>query len=223
MYPDELTFDARCGELSYKHQNGQLCLRLSSLYPLSAFPQVISAFGPSKNDIHDKLNDVISKQQLGESCLDAIIADFMDMTEGMTEKRHEQDGSSNGVEVDGLSETNVGGKTVIIWLHHLLATSKRKQALSPTSGSPTSMSGITKPGYPGVLLFSGITDVVNAHVQLLKSLRWQAFQVRYEADERWIFSHGDGIIEVETMGEVVNELKLVDRGKETFMEAMKMK
>ncbi|KIW19894.1 hypothetical protein PV08_00469 [Exophiala spinifera] len=101
-------------------------------------------------------------------------------------------------------------KTVIIWLHHLLATSKRKLAVSqphvnsnsnsnsttktakakakPTSASPPSVSastisGMTKPGYPGILLFSGPRDLVDAHVKELKDLNWQAFSKRYDSDE----------------------------------------
>ncbi|EXJ90514.1 hypothetical protein A1O1_03617 [Capronia coronata CBS 617.96] len=96
-------------------------------------------------------------------------------------------------------------KTVIIWLHHLLALSKRKLAVTPTtttttisttgttmssssSSSPSSsnsisISGLTKPGYPGIMVFSGPKDLVDAHVRELRGLNWQAFQVRYDSDD----------------------------------------
>jgi hypothetical protein len=115
------------------------------------------------------------------------------------------------------------GKTVIIWLHHLLATSKRKQSITPEGSYASSIAGVTKPGYPGVLLFTGPAQAVNLHVQTLKSLRWQAFQVRYETDKTWELRHGKGIIEVETMGEIVAELADVVGGKDAFMEAMRIK
>ncbi|KAL2429953.1 hypothetical protein ABEF95_013460 [Exophiala dermatitidis] len=92
-------------------------------------------------------------------------------------------------------------KTVIIWLHHLLALSKRKLAVTPSttahthtttgtlssSSSSSGISGLTKPGYPGIMIFSGPRDLVDAHVAQLKGLNWQAFQVRYDSDE-------DGIV-----------------------------
>lgn len=95
----------------------------------------------------------------------------------------------------GSAHASQQGKTVVVWLHHLLATSKRKLALHPavtTSGpSPSSatnpdtpsssISGITKPGYPGILVFAGPSELVDAHVRSLKALNWQAFQVRYDS------------------------------------------
>lgn len=97
-------------------------------------------------------------------------------------------------------------KTVIIWLHHLLATSKRKLATSPptvmamatartttstgtqpspttTTTTTTTLSGVSKPGYPGILIYSGATELVDAHVRDLRALKWQAFQVRWDSAE----------------------------------------
>ncbi|CAK3909619.1 Trichoplein multi-domain [Lecanosticta acicola] len=95
--------------------------------------------------------------------------------------------------------------TTIIYLHHLLNTTKRKQCLSPppSPSSSSSISGITKPGYPGVLIYSGAAEEVREHVQGLKALNWQAFQVRLEVAEGWKFAHGEGMVEVERMSEVV--------------------
>ena len=107
---------------------------------------------------------------------------------------------------------------LIVWLHHLLNTNKRKQALSP---SLPGVSGITKPGYPGVLIYSGSSEAVHEHVDALKQLNWQAFQVRYESDEAWTFTHGEGIKEVEAMKDVVAEVG--SSNKDHFMEAMRMK
>ncbi|EHY52963.1 hypothetical protein HRR83_006204 [Exophiala dermatitidis] len=93
-------------------------------------------------------------------------------------------------------------KTVIIWLHHLLALSKRKLAVNPTvqtgppslslSSSASGISGLTKPGYPGIMIFSGPRDLVDAHVAQLKRLNWQAFQVRYDSDDDIVKASGAG-------------------------------
>ncbi|KAL2396967.1 hypothetical protein ABEF93_005331 [Exophiala dermatitidis] len=106
-------------------------------------------------------------------------------------------------------------KTVIIWLHHLLALSKRKLAVNPTvqtgppssssSSSASGISGLTKPGYPGIMIFSGPRDLVDAHVAQLKGLNWQAFQVRYDSGEDGIvvgsgrkLDHDDGRQDMDT-------------------------
>ncbi|KAG9776345.1 hypothetical protein KCU88_g4896, partial [Aureobasidium melanogenum] len=97
-------------------------------------------------------------------------------------------------------------KTVIIWLHHLLALSKRKLAVTPSttahthtttgtlssSSSASGISGLTKPGYPGIMIFSGPRDLVDAHVAQLKGLNWQAFQVRYDSDDDIVKASGAG-------------------------------
>ena len=85
------------------------------------------------------------------------------------------------------------------------------------------VSGITKPGYPGVLVYSGPYTAVTEHVNDLKAKNWQAFQVRYEGDEIWSFGHGHGIVEVETLGEVVADIEGETEQKEAFMSAMKIK
>lgn len=68
----------------------------------------------------------------------------------------------------------------------------------------------SRPGYPGVMIFSGPTSAVIGHVTNLKAENWQAFQVRYEEEELWEFAHGTGIKEMETMAEVVKSIELTD-------------
>lgn len=80
---------------------------------------------------------------------------------------------------------------------------------------------MTKPGYPGVLVYSGLANAVHEHVDALKHLNWQAFQVRYESEEEWTFAHGAGVKEVEAMKDAVAEIGL--ERKERFMDAMRMK
>jgi hypothetical protein len=223
MYPDEITFNTHDSELSYQFSNARLVLRIPQNYPLHEVPEVISAMNPSKQDLRDIVTKSIQGRQPGESCIDAIISDFQELLVHMQTEEREIKEQREATKKELDLNASEGRKTVIIWLHHLLATSKRKQALCPEGTDAASISGVTKPGYPGVLLFSGSAIAVNTHVQTLKNLRWQAFQVRYEADEKWTLKHGNGIIEVETMGQIVAELEQVDGGKAVFMEAMKMR
>ena len=134
---------------------------------------------------------------------------------------HELEASSQSPEPPNSSETTDGSEsgdaTVIVWLHHLLNTNKRKLALSPDP----SVSGITKPGYPGVLMYSGPAKAVREHVNELKGQNWAAFQVRLEEAEAWEFSHGKGVREVEAMGDVVAAVG--EARKAEFMQAMKIK
>ncbi|CAN9266092.1 unnamed protein product [Alternaria alternata] len=48
---------------------------------------------------------------------------------------------------------------------------------------------------------------VTEHVNDLKAKNWQAFQVRYEDEELWHFAHGMGVIEVESMSQVVKDVE----------------
>ncbi|KAF2192735.1 hypothetical protein K469DRAFT_717324 [Zopfia rhizophila CBS 207.26] len=110
-------------------------------------------------------------------------------------------------------------KSVMIWLRHLLALSKRKLALYPSS----SVAGIAKPGYPGIVVFTGPTSAIDEHVNTLEVENWQAFQVRYEEEgELWEFVH-EGVREVETMAEVVKSMGGWRREEEEFLKAVGIK
>jgi hypothetical protein len=223
MYPDEIAFNNQSSELSYQSSNARLVLRIPQHYPSQEAPEVISAMGSSKQDLRENVLKSVHSQQPGESCLDVVISDFSDLLIKLHAEEQESQEQRNAAKDELDLNASERRKTVIIWLHHLLATSKRKQALCPEGTDAESVTGVTKPGYPGVLVFSGSATAVHTHVQGLKSLRWQAFQVRYESDERWVLKHGTGIIEVETMGQVVAELEQVNGGKDIFLEAMKMR
>jgi len=66
-------------------------------------------------------------------------------------------------------------------------------------------------------------DTVNAHVGQLKSQNWQAFQVRFEVEDlEWVFVHGKGVKEVESMSEVVKDIE-GNKQKEAFLKAVGVK
>lgn len=217
MYP-EVNFDTKASQLNLLHDRSRLSLRIPTDYPTSSLPEILLATGPQKQDLRDAVQQLIRNQEKGEPCLDAIIERFMELVDVY-------ETTTPGSEVDiqcSSATSNTGNdrnKTVIVYLHHLLALSKRKLALHPSIHA-SAISGITKPGYPGVLVFSGSLEAIDAHIQELKFQNWQAFQVRMEVMEVWSFKHGDGILEVETMAEVVSEIG--EERKKDFLSAMKM-
>lgn len=215
IFPDQVTFSTKRREFSYVTDKSAFSLRLPERYPGAESPEVLSASG-NKNDLRDRLKASIAKLPTGEEMLDSIITAFDQLVDQATsdaglsasDREHQAD-------LKIISEKKT---TVIVWLHHLLNTSKRKQVLAPPLSG---VSGVSKPGYPGVLIFSGPAVGVHKHVNELKQLNWQAFQVRLESDEEWPFTHGSGVLEVESMKEVVAELG--EDKKDVFMQAMRMK
>jgi hypothetical protein len=213
MFPEQATYDSKARELKYTQGGAILQLRLPESYPESGLPDVIAASNAAKTDIRTATKSAIKDSGLieGEEALDAIIAAFQQVIESDITDQNVNQSSSHTGDTDSV-------KTVIIWLHHLLATSKRKLAISPST-----LSGLTKPGYPGVMIFSGPALAVTEHVNTLKAENWQAFQVRYEEDVLWKFGHGKGVKETETMGEVVKGVEGKAGQKEEFLKAVGIK
>lgn len=226
MYPDQFHYDIPSRELKFIQGVSSLHLRLPESYPGTGLPDVISATDTLKTDLRVQIKDAIKELGLagGEEVLDAFIATFQQVLE---RRSAEQDTESNlKGRQDHDSTVGQGAehkfKTVIIWLHHLLNTNKRKLALSPPPSSPL-VSGITKPGYPGILIYSGPSSTVTDHVNILKAQNWQAFQVRYEEEEAWTMAHGEGIKEVESMSDVVKAVEVTATQKEEFLKAVGIK
>ncbi|OCT51084.1 hypothetical protein CLCR_08969 [Cladophialophora carrionii] len=254
MYPDLISFDSKSRELKYTSPNSSsavLVLRLQDQYPAGPDkPQIISASDGSRNDIRDKVQqafETVAFDEQGSEILDILLNRFEEVMAETTQVpvAETSDGQHNAIKdnrVDADTGFTPPSKTVIIWLHHLLATSKRKLAvnpslnarvLSPKGYSSPDISGITKPGYPGIMIFSGRSDLVNAHVGELKALNWQAFQIRYDsaeeskqhdhAPDEWQFSCGKGkIVEVGTMAELVQSI-VKEHHKSTFLQAVGLK
>lgn len=216
MYPDQTTYDEKSSDFVYTEESGTLVLRLPSDYPSRSSPTVISAHLQSPGrDIREDIRRTIASLDADEETLDLIINAFRDSANQFSTSLPEPE---PGPQALSTQQTTAESATVIIWLHHLLATEKRKLAIRPPDAR---VAGISKPGYPGVMIFSGPASAVQAHVAELRSLNWQAFQVRYEGDEDWRFSHGKGVKEVESMGEVTQEIG--EERKGVFLEAMRMK
>jgi hypothetical protein len=105
---------------------------------------------------------------------------------------------------------------MLIWFDHLLSTTKRKSILALDS-----LRGISKPGYPGILVLQGPKNNLDEAVSELKAMRWQTMQVRGEIespDSQFVI----GIHEVETVAEVVERLESMGLG-EWCLRALRMK
>lgn len=216
MYPDQTTWYTHSRELRYTSDGSNFVLRLPDDYLQTGLPIVLSA-KTQQHDLRNTLKARLDELPRGEEVLDSIIVAFDELAadrdlEDATPDIPQKD------KQDGYTWDESKKATVLVWLHHLLNTNKRKQALSPAHNT---VSGVTKPGYPGVLLYSGPEAAVREHVNELKGLNWAAFQVRMESEEEWTFGHGGGVREVEGLGEVVAEIG--EERKEEFMEAMRMK
>jgi hypothetical protein len=227
MYPESLSYSPKARELKYLHRGdgsgpnhpAVLLLRLPDTYPLDGSPEIISATGHCKEDLRSATKAAFSviETPAGEEVLDALLLAFRDLVSSLEDSR--QVAASQATTGQSESEGNnvPTNRTVVIWLHHLLNTNKRKLALNPSIAG-SRISGITKPGYPGALIFSGERDAVDAHVAELRNQRWQAFQIRYDSGdgEVWRFKHGAGIREVESMSDVVQSIVDPDQ-KEVFL------
>ena len=229
MYPEAISFLPKAREVKYVHADpsGTLVLRLPDLYPAVSLPEAITATGPRWEDLRSATKDAIAGLQLapGEEVLDAIILSFQELLASCVPSNPMQG------EQTGDAREKEQSRTVVIWLHHLLNTNKRKLALNPSISGPQPISGLTKPGYPGILVFSGPKTSVDAHVAELRAQRWQAFQVRYDSEDRtsggdapkesdcWSFEHGTGIREVESMSELVQGLS-DPRQREVFLDTV---
>lgn len=239
MYPESVAFDSRSRELRYSPVADRnrlakevLVLRLPDHYPAKGLPDLITAKDSRSLDARTQVSSAFSKLAVveGEESLDAFILAFQDfINESAEDAPSGQEDAGN----TKAQEIKRPPKTVVIWLHHLLNTNKRKLALDPSfDGGP--MSGLTKPGYPGVMIFSGPKDMVDSHVAELRSQRWQAFQVRYDSEETerggggndddfsWGFQPCAGVREVETLSEMTQAISRAEH-REMFLRVMGLK
>ncbi|KAF2131828.1 hypothetical protein P153DRAFT_272006, partial [Dothidotthia symphoricarpi CBS 119687] len=216
IYPSQIHHNPQTNDLKYTQGPATLHLRLPSTYP-TTLPDLITATSLLKTDIRALVTQQFHAVRLsivpGEEALDILITAFRDV---LARAESTADGEKE-IEIEAPTQGNAESKTVIIWLHHLLNTNKRKLAL----GAPSPISGLAKPGYPGVILYTGPVGAVDEHVGLLRRQNWQAFQVRYEEGEVWEMGGGGGVREVESMSEAV---RVVGEGrKEEFLRAVGIK
>ena len=204
MYPGQIAFNGKAGEVKYSSSEGSFTLRLPAGYLDDRLPEVLSA-SSGRVDLREQMRHHLQSCIPGEEVLDYVISAFKELSDSQSTSET-VDRVENG-KSQAVNGGNSSRATIVVWLHHLLNTNKRKQSLSPPSPD---VSGVTKPGYPGVLIFSGPAKDVHEHVNELKQLNWQAFQVRLESVEHWSFSHGTGVKEVETMVSALMDISYIE-------------
>ncbi|RYP71280.1 hypothetical protein DL769_004717 [Monosporascus sp. CRB-8-3] len=255
MYPSAISFSPRGREVKYAVREepatagtGTLLLRLPDRYPeAGGLPDVLQASGGpphGEEDLRSRTRDAIADLNLppDEEALDAIVLAFREL---LGSRSGSGAGAGAGSSKDERGELAATGrrrgeegrrcKTVVVWLHHLLNANKCKLALNPSPSSDAAVSGLAKPGYPGVLVFSGPAAAVDARVSGLRAQRWQAFQVRYDSElddggggddgdggAAWPFEHGTGVREVESMSDLARGIS-DPRHRELFLGVIGVK
>lgn len=176
MYPDELHIIKQPKNLD---EDFELEVRLDQahsmsfvlspqIYPASSGPQVFLSFGPDiPNDARKRLRaclrDIVDNQDPGIECVDLIIGDFRQALSDMSAT----DNSTQTANQQPKAETSqTQGLRVVLWMHHLLATSKRRAIVQLSR--ELSLAGFSKPGYPGSVYVEGEATAVKTFVDELK-------------------------------------------------------
>ncbi|KAH7025590.1 hypothetical protein B0J12DRAFT_585010 [Macrophomina phaseolina] len=236
MYPEELrvvkqpTTPADDFEIDIRLDAGhELSFVLSPRsYPASSVPQVFASFGPNVSNgerkrLRARLRDIVGQQEAGIECVDLIISDFRQALDDLhaaachgAAQRH-YDAPKEARQSEGLR--------VVLWMHHLLATSKRRAIVQLSK--ELGLGGFSKPGYPGSVYVEGEASAVRAFVDELKTMRWQAIQERAsESVPLASIALAPGIQEVQGLGNVAEGLKATGSEGESlatfFLESMKV-
>lgn len=241
MYPDEMTIT----KAPASSEDAEVEIRLdkshtlvftlpSREYPVSVKPHVLLDFGShvpnsDRKELRARLKDVVEQQESGVECVDLIIGDFKSQLESF-EILKGASGAGQDAEKSSNAEKSVKGMRVVLWMHHLLATSKRKAILQLSK--ELGLAGFSKPGYPGSVYVEGEAEAVRSFVDELKSMRWQAIQER-ATDEVLLSSltllgkGAAGVREVEGLGDISEGLMASGpQGPmiaQLFLESMKIK
>lgn len=174
------------------------------------------------------LAEIVDQLEPGVEVLDLLVTGFADRVPELTgpeiaASSNPESGSAGGKTASKEAvRAKERIKRVVIWSHHLLATSKRRDII--TWSRELRLSGYSRPGYPGAVFVEGEEGDVDEFLRRLKALRWQALQVRAEevGDER-VCGTGEGVTEVEGLGEVTEGLRGAGHGvAEMFLEGMKI-
>ncbi|KAK7543877.1 hypothetical protein IWX49DRAFT_145374 [Phyllosticta citricarpa] len=242
MYPEEFLMikDAQSLEEDIEFEikvdaSHTLSFIMPASYPESSHPQVFLSFGEDiENDerrhFRAILRDIIQKQELGIECVDLIIGDLRLALEDVKVASDHALKSASKHSNEGPTVHEPEGLRVVLWMHHLLATSKRRAIVQMSRES--CLAGYSRPGYPGSVYVEGEADNVRSFVDELKTMRWQAIQERASEScpmsALTLISAGmKGIQEVQGLGEMAEGLKSHgEKGSEVasfYLESMKIK
>ncbi|KAF2149636.1 DUF1115-domain-containing protein [Myriangium duriaei CBS 260.36] len=238
MYPEEFQWQTAGGtepslsdiedsdpSVSLKLDQFTLDLTLPSSYPSTSLPQAYLQCGPhipttTRKQARQHLTSTLTTLSPGEESLDLLVTSLIPLLASLTTTSPSPQPTSPPT----TSNTPVRIHRLLLWAHHLLATSKRRDILSWSRD--LRLSGFSRPGYPGAILVEGEAEDVAEFERRIKALRWQALQVRGEEDsDTRMLGEGQGVREVEELSEVVKALREVDgRGEmaEWFLEGMRI-
>ncbi|KAL1388965.1 hypothetical protein HDK64DRAFT_114240 [Phyllosticta capitalensis] len=242
MYPEEfiLIKDAKALdediEIEIKvDESHTLSFVLPASYPGTSHPQVFLGFGldianDERKHLRATLRDIVQKQELGIECVDLIISDLRMALEDVRDARKSAPEPASQNATTGRDSHESQGLRVVLWMHHLLATSKRRAIVQMSK--ELGLAGFSRPGYPGSLYVEGEAGNVRSFVDELKTMRWQAIQERAAencpmSSLTLISSDAKGIEEVQGLGEIAEGLRSYGKnGAEVanfFLESMKIK
>ncbi|PSK33518.1 hypothetical protein B9Z65_7405 [Elsinoe australis] len=241
MYPEEFTWqtppgpDADISELqdadfrfSIQIASYTLDVTLPTTYPSTTKPTAYlqcAATTPTstRKSARAILSDILAALDPGTEILDILVQDLSSRLESLSASAAPTDHPCSTQ--DDATKKPQKIKRLLIWSHHLLATSKRKDIIAWSR--ELHLSGFSRPGYPGAIVVEGDKDNVDEFETRIKALRWQALQVRGEevGEGRVLVRDGKavGFREVEGLDDVVRGLKeCEDRLGEWFLEGMRI-
>eukprot|EP00899_Mesostigma_viride_P019649 jgi/Mesvir1/27686/Mv07405-RA.2 len=122
---------------------------------------------------------------LGMECVLDLVASVQEAALALSSARNAGDGEQTRDPARGGPPPAVTTVPAIerrlIWFHHIKSLTKRK--LIVAWGDELAVTGVCKPGYPGVLVVEGEPVSLAEYVERLHSLRWKAMAVRGESSE----------------------------------------
>lgn len=211
-------------------------MTLPSTYPSTSKPTAYLNCGDTistsrRKEARTALTKIVDSQPTDLEILDQITSSLIDLLPTLTAP--DQPSRPSSIK-DGIESTANPSqapkpprpqkiKQVVIWSHHLLATSKRRAIQSWSK--ELRLAGFARPGHPGAVFAEGQVDQIDEFVRRLKALRWQALQVRAEdvVEARILGSGDEGVVECESLGEIAESLKAKDAEVGAmFLEGMKI-
>lgn len=153
-----------------------LCYTLPLQYPNSCKPHVFLSCGAevpneSRTKLRASLSKIVDSQVEGIECLDTIASEFRrflaDETDAVSSEAPSSILGGTNAGSDAISRNLDGhGLRIILWMHHLLATTKRRAIVQYSK--ELGLAGFSKPGYPGAVYVEGPADQVKVFVRELK-------------------------------------------------------
>lgn len=201
--------------LEMRLDHGRLLQVRLGQYPISK-PSVRYT-GQVGNQEHEEVTKLVTRV-LDEwtSPTPVLYTLYDEVSNKIRERTEAQDQEPSTLEIKE-DPSNVVMKRILIWTHHLLALSKRKDIIQWSS--ELHLNGISKPGYPGIIIVEGDGLEVDEFITRIKGLNWQAITVRHEETDT--LRRLDGFHEVSDMSDVSKRMEGAGL-RDMFMTAMKI-